>query len=47
MGQKRLKVGEVREQKDGSFVADINAIDGSLAWRTIVNPKSSAMQHDP
>ena len=43
MGHKRLKVGDVKAQDDGTLLADINTVDGSLAMRMEVDPKTGAM----
>lgn len=44
MGHKRLKVGDVKSQDDGTLLADINTIDDSLVMRMEVDPKTGAMQ---
>ncbi len=43
MGHKRLKVGEIKAQDDGTIVADINTVDNSLVMRMEVDPKTGAM----
>ncbi len=45
MGHKRLRVGEVKKQDDGSLLADINTVDGSLVMRMEIDPKTGAMHH--
>ena len=44
MGNKRLKVGDVTEQKDGTFLAEIDTVDDSLVRRLRVDPKTGLMQ---
>ena len=43
MGHKRLKVGDVKTQDDGTLLADVNTIDDSLVMRMEVDPKTGAM----
>ena len=43
MGHKRLQVGEVKKQENGTLLADINTLDGSLVMRMEVDPKTGAM----
>ncbi len=45
MGHKRLRVGDVKKQDDGSLLADVNTVDGSLVMRMEVDPKTGAMHH--
>ena len=44
MGNKRLKVGDITEQKDGTFLAEIDTVDDSLVRRLRVDPKTGLMQ---
>jgi hypothetical protein len=44
-GNKRLKVGEVKEADDDKIVADITTVDGSLVQRLEVNRHTGKMQH--
>lgn len=43
MGHKRLKTGDIKAQEDGTLLADITTIDGSLVMRIEVDPKTGAM----
>ncbi len=43
MGQKRLKVGNVAANAAGALVAEITTLEGSLAWKMEVDPKTGAM----
>lgn len=43
MGHKRLEVGNVTPNEDGSLLVDVNTLDGSLAWKMEVDPKTGAM----
>lgn len=43
MGHKRLKVGNIKKQDDGTLLANIDTVDGSLVMRMEVDPKSGAM----
>jgi len=45
MGHKRLKVGDVKKQDDGTLLANIDTVDGSLVMRMKVNPKTGEMLH--
>ena len=44
-GNKRLKVGEVREADDDKVVADITTVDGSLVQRLEVDRHTGTMRH--
>lgn len=44
-GNKRLKVGEVKEADDDKIVADITTVDDSLVQRLEVDRHSGMMQH--
>jgi len=44
IGNKRLKVGAINQQSDGSFLANIDTVDGSLVWHMRVDPKTGGMQ---
>ena len=44
-GNKRLKVGEVREADDDNIVADITTVDGSLVERIEVDRHTGKIRH--
>jgi hypothetical protein len=44
MGNQRLKVGDIKQQADGTFLADIDTVDNSLVRRLRIDPKTGAMQ---
>jgi hypothetical protein len=44
-GNKRLKVGEVKEADDDTIAADITTVDGSLVQRLEVDRHTGKMQH--
>jgi len=44
-GNKRLKVGEVKQADDDKIVADITTVDGSLVQRLEVDRHTGNMQH--
>ena len=44
-GNKRLKLGEVKEQDGDSIVADIVTVDDSLVQRLKVDRHTGVMQH--
>jgi hypothetical protein len=46
MGNKRLKVGDVKENDKNTIVADIVTADGSLVDRVAVNRHSGWMQRE-
>jgi len=45
MGHKRLQVGDIKKQDNGTLLADINTVDGSLVMRMEVDPKTGARRH--
>jgi hypothetical protein len=45
LGNKRLKVGEVKEADEDEIVADITTVDGSLVQRLKVDRHTGQMQH--
>jgi len=44
MGNQRLKVGDIKQQADGTFLADIDTVDNSLVRRLRIDPKTGSMQ---
>jgi hypothetical protein len=44
-GNKRLKVGEVKEADDDTIIADITTVDDSLVQRLEVDRHTGRMQH--